>query len=52
MEDADYDENDSQNDSSTYNEELYDADPNCKHIIVCNGFSGVKCRKCGGWFCY
>jgi hypothetical protein len=33
-------------------EELYDADPNCKHKIVSSGFSGVVCKKCKGWFCY
>jgi hypothetical protein len=30
---------------------LYDADPNCKHVIV-EEWSGVKCKKCDGWFCY
>lgn len=30
---------------------LYDADPNCKHKIV-SLWSGVKCSKCSGWFCY
>lgn len=33
-------------------EELYDADPNCKHIIVEADGGGVECTKCGGWFCY
>lgn len=32
-------------------EELYNADPNCEHEIV-TLWSGVKCRKCHGWFCY
>lgn len=35
----------------TESEELYDADPNCKHNIV-SQWSGVKCSKCPGWFCY
>ena len=30
--------------------ELYDADPNCEHDIV-TLWSGVKCRKCTGWYC-
>jgi hypothetical protein len=29
---------------------LYDADPDCRHEIV-RLWSGVKCRKCSGWFC-
>lgn len=32
-------------------EELYNADPNCKHEIVSDS-SGIRCKKCGGWFCY
>ena len=31
-------------------DQLYDADPNCKHEVVAK-WSGVKCRKCTGWFC-
>jgi ribosomal protein L40E len=31
-------------------EKLYAADPNCKHEVVAE-WSGVKCRKCPGWFC-
>ena len=31
--------------------DLLDADPNCQHEIE-NKWSGVKCKKCGGWFCY
>jgi hypothetical protein len=32
---------------------LYDADPNCKHVIVSgDNYSGIKCSKCRGWFCY
>jgi hypothetical protein len=30
---------------------LYDADPKCKHKIV-EKWSGIKCTKCGGWFCF
>lgn len=30
---------------------LYDADPDCVHEIE-RQWSGVKCRKCNGWFCY
>lgn len=30
---------------------LYDADPNCIHEIK-NLWSGIKCKKCKGWFCY
>lgn len=30
---------------------LYDADPNCQHEIVAQ-WSGIKCIKCNGWFCY
>lgn len=33
-------------------DELWDADPNCKHDIKCAAGGGVKCTKCGGWFCY
>lgn len=33
--------------------ELYDADPNCVHDIGSGGgMSGVKCKKCNGWFCF
>lgn len=31
---------------------LYNADPNCNHNIVPQLSGGVKCTKCGGWFCY
>lgn len=31
-------------------EQLYDADPNCKHEVVAQ-WSGVKCKHCPGWFC-
>lgn len=31
---------------------LYNADQNCNHNIVPQLSGGVKCTKCGGWFCY
>lgn len=34
------------------NTELYNADSNCDHNIVPQLSGGVKCIKCGGWFCY
>lgn len=37
-------------DAAVYNGELYHADPNCKHEVTIK-WSGVECRKCGGWFC-
>ena len=33
-------------------EELFGADPNCNHEEDENCWSGVRCKKCGGWFCY
>jgi hypothetical protein len=30
---------------------LYDADPNCWHEMDKNCLSGVRCSKCGGWYC-
>ena len=33
-------------------EELWNADPNCKHNIVSARGGGVRCTKCGGWMCY
>lgn len=33
-------------------ESLYDADPECQHNIVDSSGGGVRCTKCGGWFCY
>lgn len=30
---------------------LYNADPDCDHEIVIQ-WSGVRCAKCPGWFCY
>lgn len=31
--------------------ELWMADPGCEHDVQ-GQWSGVKCVKCGGWFCY
>ena len=39
------------NDETWATGNLFNADPNCKHEIK-NKWSGVKCVKCGGWFCY
>lgn len=33
-------------------DELWGADPNCKHEVVAQPRGGVKCKKCPGWFCY
>jgi hypothetical protein len=33
-------------------EELWDADDNCEHDIYHPSGGGIKCRKCGGWYCY
>lgn len=31
---------------------LYNGDINCKHEIVGgDNYSGIKCRKCNGWYC-
>ena len=32
-------------------DELWDADPTCKHEIECAPGGGVKCTKCSGWYC-
>ena len=31
---------------------LYDSDKNCDHVLDPNCWSGIKCLKCDGWFCY
>ena len=31
---------------------LWEADENCNHEIFYTPGSGMKCRKCPGWFCY
>lgn len=33
-------------------DELYDADPHCKHEVKDAPGGGVKCAKCPGWFCF
>lgn len=33
-----------------YYSELWNADENCIHEII-EG-NGIRCTKCGGWFCY
>ncbi len=33
-------------------QELYDADPNCKHQTVDAPGGGIKCTRCAGWFCF
>jgi hypothetical protein len=33
-------------------EDLWNADPKCKHKIVDAKGGGIKCTKCAGWFCY
>ena len=33
-------------------DELWDADENCDHEIMYPPGGGMKCHKCGGWFCY
>lgn len=34
-----------------FNYELWNADPNCDHVLDPNCWSGVKCLKCRGWYC-
>jgi len=36
---------------SRWDASMYDAKKNCKHKVK-DQWSGVKCSKCGGWFCY
>ena len=32
---------------------LLNEDPDCEHVIVSgDNYSGIKCAKCPGWFCY
>lgn len=35
---------------TTSYQRLYNASPNCDHLIQAQ-FSGIKCIKCGGWYC-
>lgn len=44
--------NDKLDDVENEEDELWNADPNCKHRIECASGGGVRCVKCGGWFCY
>lgn len=32
--------------------DLFDSDPNCEHEMDENSWSGIKCKKCQGWYCY
>lgn len=34
------------------NDELWNADPECKHEVVDAPGGGVVCKKCGGWCCF
>ena len=38
-------------DGTTYTTTLWDADPNCEHEQDPYCLSGIKCNKCGGWYC-
>ena len=38
--------------TSYTNDDLFDADLNCKHEVVSAPGGGVKCTKCPGWFCF
>lgn len=38
--------------ASYTDDDLFDADPNCKHEVVSAPGGGVKCKKCSGWFCF
>lgn len=40
------------NKEAVYTTELFNANSECKHDIVCAPGGGVKCTKCNGWFCY
>lgn len=33
-------------------EDLYNAEPGCKGIIVGAPGGGIKCTVCSGWFCF
>lgn len=39
-----------ENTNAYFKDKLYNADPNCDHDIETQ-WSGVKCRKCPGWYC-
>ncbi|WP_275372675.1 hypothetical protein [Clostridium tertium] len=39
-------------DGSNWNE-LYDADPNCVHVLHSTMIGGgLRCKKCSGWICW
>lgn len=31
---------------------LYNARPDCKHQVQAQLSGGIRCIKCGGWYCY
>lgn len=33
------------------NADLYNADPDCDGVVTAQ-WSGVRCSKCRGWFCW
>lgn len=33
-------------------QELWDADANCAHVVKSAPGGGIRCIKCRGWFCY
>lgn len=37
---------------SKWNDELWNANPNCDHRVISPSGGGVKCIKCNGWICY
>lgn len=39
-------------DGDTNFNELYDADPNCIHVVRGGWGGGLHCEKCKGWFCF
>jgi len=41
----------SENEEEQTTEELFNADPDCDHEIE-ELWSGIKCKKCNGWFCF
>ncbi len=34
-----------------YSDVLYDSDPKCQHVIA-HAWSGFKCVKCNGCYCF
>ena len=44
---------DEEPEEDSFGYELFDADPTCNHVIISgSSYSGVRCAKCRGWFCY